>query len=176
MKWIRISGRSPAKAHCERWLSGWCECCYSHLFKPHPSVRAMLPGPQGCHFTCESRIIFHFEKRKQRQRQLNDAFDVTKWSGNSDSWNSSCWECYGLESTKSVFKKKSLSVAPGLEAYLSIPGAQGKKVYFSRFRCMNAPSWGVTRQMVHCGEEMHWTTAKGSQDKVPTVIWGEVGS
>lgn len=76
-------------------------------------------------------------RRENRDRDnLNDAFDVTKWSGNSDSWNSSCWECYGLESTKSVFKKKSLSVAPGLEAYLSIPGAQGKKVYFSRFRCM----------------------------------------
>lgn len=74
-------------------------------------------------------------RRENRDRNnLNDAFDVTKWSGNSDSWNSSYWECYGLESTKSVFKKKSLSVTPGLEAYLSIPGAQGKKVYFSPFR------------------------------------------
>lgn len=50
--------------------------------------------------------------------------------------NSSYWEYNGLESTKSVFKKKSLCVTPGIEAYLSISGAQGKKVCFSPFRWM----------------------------------------
>lgn len=37
-----------------------CEPCYQ--------------GPQGCHFTGESRIVFHFEKRKQRQKQFKWCF------------------------------------------------------------------------------------------------------